>query len=210
MTTIFTATPTFEERLIASTLVVVGRVLNVVDVSVDSRDERPQVRTTFRVAVESVLKGRLDQREILVQVAGGRSAEVETPWSAPLQEGNQFVLMLAPNYAYKAVDQFVPYFSSAFVLREGGVDLHDEVVAKQLVQQGVRVEGTVAQLSDLQRLVEAVENRQREHEARLFELEPTELREAAPAEITELPPVSGGAPRAAEPEPAPQEPAELG
>ena len=200
MSTVYTGTPTFEERVVASTLVILGRVERVVDVTTDYASEPPQVRTTFRVHIESVLKGRVEGRDIRVQVAGGKADEAETPWSVRLKEGESALLMLTPNYAHHAPDVFVPYVRSSYpVTREDDVELSEEV-AKQLADQGIRVEHRTAKLAHLRRLVEEVIRRQEKQEARLAEQEPTELREMPYGKVMEMPQPEAGGARSAAPE----------
>jgi hypothetical protein len=200
MTTVYTKTPTFEDRVVASPLVILGRVERVVDVTTDYASEPPQVRTTFRVRIESVLKGQAEDRDIRVQVAGGKADEVETPWSVRLKEGEIALLMLTPNYAHHAPDVFVPYGRSSYpVTQEDDVELSEEV-AKQLVEQGIPVNHRTAKLDDLRRLVQKVVRRQEKQETRLVEQEPTELREMPYGEIMEMPQPDAGGARSAAPE----------
>jgi hypothetical protein len=152
------------------------------------------------VRIESVLKGRIEDRDIRVQVAGGKTDRVETPWSVHLKEGKFALLMLTPNYAHHAPDVFVPYFGSSYpVSGEGDVELSEEV-AKQLADQGIRVRYRTAKLVDLRRLVEEVIRRQEKQKARLVEQEPTEFRKMPYGEVMEMPQSESGGARSAAPE----------
>jgi hypothetical protein len=200
MTTTYTGIPTFEERVVASTLVIVGRVEKVMDVTTDYRQEQPQVRTTFRVAVESILKGSLDSDSIEVKVAGGKTETEETPWSVSLKEGNQALLMLAPNYADHAPDVFVPYFGSSFpITGEGNVELSEDVI-KNLDKERAPIRRGKAKLSDLRRLVEEVVQRQAKEEDLLARQEPEEFRRMPYRETLEMPQAELGGPRSSAPE----------
>ncbi|SRR6266567_617944 len=200
MTTTYTEIPTFEERVVASTLVILGRVDKVVDVTTDYTMEQPQVRTTFQVNIESVFKGRIDGHAIHVQIAGGRTDKAETAWSVHMKEGELVLLLLAPNYAHRTPDVFVPYFASSYpVTSEGNVELSEDV-AKQLPNLGIPVEDRRVKLTDLRRLVEATVQRQEEQEALFAEQEPADLRKMPYGEILEMPQPGLGGARSAEPE----------
>ena len=200
MTTTYTEIPTFEERVVASTLVILGRVEKVLDVTTDYAMERPQVRTTFQVTIESVLKGKIDDQAIRVQIAGGKTDKAETPWSVRLKEGEPALLLLSPNYAHRAPDVFVPYFASAYpVTPEGDVELSEEV-AEQLANLDIPVKHRRARLADVRRLVEVAVGRQEEQDALLAELEPADLRKMPYREILEMPQPDLGGARSAAPE----------
>jgi hypothetical protein len=200
MTTFYTETPTFEERVSAATLVILGRVEEAVDATTDYMLEQPQVRTTFRVNIESVLKGRIDAPAVHVQIAGGKTDEAETAWSVQLREGESALLMLSPNYARRAPEVFVPYFESVYpVTPEGNVELSEDV-AKQLADQNISVERATATLADLRALVDAVARRQEEQEVLLAELEPPDLRRMPYGEVLEMPQPDFGGARSATPD----------
>lgn len=204
MTTTYTGIPTFEERVVGSTLVIVGRVEKVMDVTTDYRQEKPQVRTTFRVVVESVLKGSLDSEAVEVKVAGGKNETEESPWSVSLKEGDQVLLMLAPNYADHTPEVFVPYFGSSFrVTGEGNVELGEDLI-KGLDQERAPIRRGKAKLSDLRRLVEEVRERQAKEDDLLAEQEPEELRRMPYREIQEMPQADPGGPRSSTPESGPE------
>jgi hypothetical protein len=200
MTTTYTGIPTFEERVVAATLVIIGRVEKVMDVTTDYRQEQPQVRTTFRVAVESILKGSLDSDNIEVKVAGGKTEAEETPWSVSLKEGDQVLLMLAPNYADHTPDVFVPYFGSSFpVTGEGNVELSEDVI-KGLDKERAPVRRGRAKLSDLRVLVEEVVQRQAKEVDLLAGQEPEEFRRMPQRETLEMPQADLGGPSSSAPE----------
>lgn len=200
MTTTYTGIPTFEERVVASTLVVLGRVEKIIDTTIDYRQEQPQVRTTFRVNIESILKGKIASSTIDVQVAGGKAEKAETPWSVRLKEGKLALLFLAPNYANRAPDVFVPYFGSSYqVTTDGNVELSEEV-AKQLASQDIPIRRGRAKLADLRRLIKKVVRRQERDETLLAEQEPDELRKVPYREIQEMPQASLGGARSSAPD----------
>lgn len=200
MTTTYTGIPTLEERAAAATLVILGRVEKVLDVSTDYRQEKPQVRTTFRVAVESILKGKIDAEAVEVKVAGGKTETDETPWSVRLKEGDQVFLMLSPNYADHTPDVYVPYFGSSYpVTGEGEVELSEDV-SKELDQKRIPIQRGRAKLDDLRLLVEEVVRRQAKQDDLLVEAEPEEFRKLPYREIQEMPNAHFGGPLSSAPE----------
>jgi hypothetical protein len=200
MTTTYTGIPTLEERVVAATLVILGRVEKVLDVTTDYRQQEPQVRTTFRVAVDSILKGKTDAEAVEVKVAGGKTEAVETPWSVALKEGDQVLLMLSPNYADHTPDVYVPYFGSSYpVTGEGEVELSEDV-SKELDQKRVPLQRGRAKLADLRRLVDDVVQRQAKEDDLLAGQEPEEYRKLPYREIQEMPNASPGGPLASAPE----------
>jgi hypothetical protein len=200
MTTMYTGIPTLEERAVAATLVILGRIEKVLDVSTDYRQEKPKARTTFRVAVESILKGKIDADAVEVKVTGGKTESDETPWSQHLQEGEQVFLMLSPNYADHTPDVYVPYFGSIFpVTGEGEVELREGIL-RQPDKERIPIQGGRAKLDDLRRLVEEVVGRQAEHDRLLVEYEPEEFRKLPYPEIQEMPIADFGGPRSSAPE----------
>jgi hypothetical protein len=198
--TLYTGIPTFEERSVAATLVIVGRVEKVVDLTTDYVLEQPQVRTTFQVSVESVFKGEIDDRTVNVQIAGGKSDKTETPWSVLLKEGELALFMLNPNYANQSPDVFVPYFGSCYLVSSNGdVQLSDDV-AKQFANQKYSIENATVKLADLHRLVDEVVKRQEKQKAFLIEFEPSELLNKPYREIIEMPQADFRGARSASPE----------
>ncbi len=158
------------------------------------------MRTTFQVNIESVFKGRIDGRAIRVQIAGGKTDKAETAWSVRMKEGELVLLLLAPNYAHRIPDVFVPYFASSYpVTPEGDVELSEDV-AKQFPNLGIPVEDKRVKLADLRGLVEVVVRRQEKQEALLTEQEPADLRKMPYGEILEMPQPGLGGARSAEPE----------
>ncbi len=206
MATIYEETLTFEERVEGASLIIVGRVEKPIDVRVDHSIDPPQVQTVFRVNVDNVLKGKFAQASLTIRVVGGKAEKVETDWSVRVNEGDQMLLMLTPDYGPDyAEDMFVPYFSSCYPVKEKDVVELDEDTAKELTSQEIQVEKATAKLADLRSIINRVMQRRENEVVTLAEMEPAELREMPYGEVGEMPQAELGEARSASPEIGPEE-----
>ncbi len=205
MATIYEETPTFEERVQGAAIIIVGQIEKASETKVDYSGDQPQVQTVFRVNIEHVLKGEIPKKSVSIRVIGGKAETVETDWSVRINEGDQVLLMLAPDYGPdRTEDTFVPYFSSCYTITQKATVKLDEDTAKELVSQKIQVKKATAQLEDLRLVIDAMNRRQKKEAAVLDEMEPAEFREIPYGEVTEMPQPTGEA-RSASPEDAPEE-----
>lgn len=206
MATYYEGTPSFDERILGAPLIISGRVEKAVDVETDYSGEQPQVQTIFRVQVENVMKGQVDEGAayVHVRVVGGRTGEAETQWTVPLTAGEEVLLMLSPDYApERSRREYVPYFSSGFkVTAKGEVEL-DSAAAEEFAKTDVR-RGAVS-LADVRARIAAALMEREKREARLAEMEPAEFRDLPYGDIAEMPGADPGEARSASPESEPEQ-----
>ena len=176
MTSYYTQIPTLQERVHATQLVIVGRIGKVIETETEYHDDKAYVRTTFEVMVESVLKGKVTDQRIAVQVLGGKSEQGETPMQLPMRDGGMIVLMLA-NAEKQGV--FVPYLGSAFaVTPDLRVELRDVSIEKLDILDPIKSEKGDLSLDELKKLVNEIVERGVQHDEPL---------RSEPAPIMEMP-----------------------
>lgn len=192
MTTVYEKSPTLEERLHSSPLIVRGRVQPHPETQVDDGGDTPQVQTVFRVDVEEVLKGDHPGDEIMVRVVGGSDEGIETPSTTDLVEGERALLLLAPDHGpERPSNAFVPYFGSCFCERENRIQLPGELT-EEVSAFGLEEHGEIP-VAALRHLLEKVAATEVAEEAGG---EPPEVRETeaqAGVEV-EVPPSTRGRP----------------
>ena len=167
MTTLTHQVPSLEDRVLASTLIVVGNVdegpVGMPDYSTDP----PQVHSHFRISVEQILRGRATSESVVVRVLGGQVDELRTEWTSTMREGERVLLFLTPYYAVdREEDTFVPYFRSCFPVSAEGVVAMGE--------SGARGSADTMTLDGIRSFVQAALERREQANAQQPEREPEE------------------------------------
>lgn len=189
MATVLDDAPAFPERISGASLIVTGTVKRAGGSVVEKLEDGARVLTTFDVAVTDVLKGESPSEVLAVRVVGGRTDGVETPMDAPLGEGQDVLLMLAPDVGPDRDEKaFVPYFSSVYVVTGKGRIRLNRQAAKELAEIGRPMEGESVEIKVIREII-ALQEEQRAKEAELLEeYEPVESREALEGDVGEMPP----------------------
>src|SRR5690349_11756821 len=99
MTTLAHAQPTLEDRILSSTLIVVGTVEEGPLSAPDYSTHPGQVHSHFKVAIEDTLRGRAPASSLTLRMLGGQAEDLRTTWTSPLREGDRVLLLLAPYFA---------------------------------------------------------------------------------------------------------------
>ena len=187
MTTTYDEIPRFRDRIRATPLIVVARVVEIADVRVERMDEeRVQVQTIFRLEVEEAIRGE-PLNTLFLRVVGGETRDAKTESSVTLVAGERAFLLLASEPGREQrEDAFVPYYQSAFQMDDDHV-LVDEIAAKDLAGEGLAIEDGRVVLGNLRALIADVVRQEQEEDARLAEFEPNNVRGLPPPDVTEIP-----------------------
>lgn len=198
--TLYTEIPTLRDRVVAATLVVLGRVEKLVDSTIDYQSEKPVVRSTFSIFVESVLRGKIDTNSINIQIAGGTIEKIQTPWSVILKEGERVLLFLCPNYALQKPEVFVPYFGSAYIVTDDDNIELSEDVARDFKYEKFNDKIVKIKLAEVYQAVNDVTEQYEKQKSILIENEPRDQLNKSYPPISEMPQAESGGARPSAPE----------
>jgi hypothetical protein len=192
MTVIYEKTPTFEERILGATLIIVGKIQKLIRTEGEYNvSDQHQLQTIYSVNVRKALKGFTNLNSVKVRVLGDRA---KISGLAEAVEGDRILLMLSPDYGPNMKeDSFVLYFSSGYLIQGEDQVMLDESTAKELANQKIPVDDRMVKLESIHSLIITIMKRKEKQGAMLEEVEPAELRKMPYPEISELPqPTNGG------------------
>ncbi len=131
------------QKLQSCTHVVTGVIDGIENVEVEELEKGKRVITVFGVDVVKVNFGDALPRRVLLRVVGGSSAGVSTPWTAPMEPRQEYVLVLAPDFGTRP-DQFVPCFGSVFAVNPNGeLELDSDTAAELRLLAGARADARI-------------------------------------------------------------------
>src|SRR3712207_1907186 len=97
MTVIYEKTPTFEERVLGATLIITGKIQDLVIAGGDEdivNTER-KVQKIYTVSIMKVLKGDTTLNSVTVRVLGDKA---KISGLAEANKGDRILLMISPDY----------------------------------------------------------------------------------------------------------------
>src|SRR6266487_5725855 len=200
MTTTYSKAPSFRERIIGASLIIVGRVVKETEIS-EGQSSDGSKSFIFNVTVDKLLKGKTTLSSINVRILDKKGDNTDTFKRAEWNGRDKVLLFLSPDYGPSLTENsFVLYFNSIYpIVEEDKVKL-DENALKDFSSEKIQIQNKMVKLEDIRSIIDDIDKTKARTQAAMTEYEPAELLKMPYPEVTEMPLLIGEGAKPSSPE----------